>query len=221
MQPARDNIINILKSARKEPLMPRPVMLPLNELSLDRLELIERFSTELAGQTGVVHRASDISDAKRILSEMSKAEGIRSVISSSDDIVKSLDLQKWGITAGIEVISADSLSERETLKDKAFSLDAGITGADFAVAESGTIGIAAGKSMPRLASIAPPIHIAVIHLGKLFPTYETAMQNYIESTKAMPSQLVLITGPSSTADIQATPFKGMHGPGKLFVILIG
>ena len=201
--------------------MPRPVMLPLNELSLDRLELIERFSTELAGQTGVVHRASDISDAKRILSEMSKAEGIRSVISSSDDIVKSLDLQEWGITAGIEVISADSLSERETLKDKAFSLDAGITGADFAVAESGTIGIAAGKSMPRLASIAPPIHIAVIHLGKLFPTYETAMQNYIESTKAMPSQLVLITGPSSTADIQATPFKGMHGPGKLFVILIG
>ncbi len=201
--------------------MPRPVMLPLNKLSLDRLELIERFSTELAGQTGVVHRASDISDAKRILSEMSKAEGIRSVISSSDDIVKSLDLQKWGITAGIEVISADSLSERETLKDKAFSVDAGITGADFAVAESGTIVIAIGKNMPRLISISPPIHIAIIHLGKLFPTYETAMQNYIESTKAMPSQLVLITGPSSTADIQATPFKGMHGPGKLFVILIG
>ncbi len=201
--------------------MPRPVMLPLNELSLDRLELIERFSTELAGQTGVVHRASDVADARRILSEISATEGIRSVISSSDDIVKSLDLQEWGITAGIEVISADSLSERETLKDKAFSLDAGITGADFAVAESGTIGIAAGKSMPRLASIAPPIHIAVIHLGKLFPTYETAMQNYIESTKAMPSQLVLITGPSSTADIQATAFKGMHGPGKLYVILIG
>ena len=221
MQTARDRILNNLKSARKEPVMPRPVIPPLNEMSLDRQELIERFSTELAGQTGVVHRASDISDAKRIISEISKAEGIRSVISSSDDIVKSLDLQEWGITAGVEVISADSLSERETFKDKAFSVDAGITGADFAVAESGTIGIAAGKSMPRLASIAPPIHIAVIHLGKLFPTYETAMQNYIESTKAMPSQLVLITGPSSTADIQATPFKGMHGPGKLYVILIG
>jgi L-lactate dehydrogenase complex protein LldG len=221
MQPARDNILNNLKSAQKEPLMPRPIIPLLNELSLDRQELIERFSTELAGQTGILHRASDIRDARRILSEIATEEGITSMISSSDDIVTSLDLKEWGITAGVEFISADSLPERETLKDKAFSVEAGITGADFAVAESGTIGIAIDKNMPRLASIAPPIHIAIIHLGKLFPTYETAMKNYMESTEAMPSQLILITGPSSTADIQATPFKGMHGPGKLFVILIG
>ena len=221
MHLARDNILNVLKSARKEPLMPRPVILPLNEMSLDKEATIERFSTELAGQTGVVHRASDISDARRILSEISAAEGIRSAIISTDEIINMLGLPEWGASSGIEVFSIETLLDREALKDKAFSVDAGITGADFAVAESGTIGIAAGKSMPRLASIAPPIHIAIINLGKLFPTYETAMHNYIESTKAMPSQLVLITGPSSTADIQATPFKGMHGPGKLYVILIG
>ena len=221
MQSARDNILNVLKSAQKEPVMPRPVLLPLNEMALDKKATIERFSTELAGQTGVVHRASDISDARRILSEISEAEGIRSVIASNDDIVKMLGLPEWGTSAGIEVFSTGALLDREALKEKAFSMDAGITGADFAVAESGTIGIAAGKNMPRLASVAPPIHIAIINLDKLFPTYETAMQNYIESTEVMPSQLVLITGPSSTADIQATPFKGMHGPGKLFVILIG
>ena len=221
MQPARDNILNVLKSAQKEPVMPRPVLLPLNEMALDKKATIERFSTELAGQAGVVHRASDISDARRILSEISEAEGIRSVIASNDDIIKMLGLPEWGTSAGIEVFSTGTLLDREALKDKAFSMDAGITGADFAVAESGTIGIAAGRDMPRLASIAPPIHIAIINLDKLFPTYETAMQNYIKSTVAMPSQLVLITGPSSTADIQATPFKGMHGPGKLFVILLG
>jgi L-lactate dehydrogenase complex protein LldG len=221
MQPARDSILMALKSARKEPLMPRPATPPLNELSLEEKALIERFSSELASQTGVIYRASDIVDARRILSEIAAAECIRSVIAASDDILKSMDLKEWAISSGLELISSERLPDRDTLKDLAFSVDAGLSGAAFAVAESGTIGIAAGRDMPRLISIAPPIHIALISIDKLFPTYETAMRDYMGSTDAMPSQLVLITGPSSTADIQATPFKGMHGPGKLFVILVG
>jgi L-lactate dehydrogenase complex protein LldG len=217
MQLARDNILMGLKSAQKEPVMPRPVIPPLTEMSLDKEVLIERFSTELAAQTGVMHRASDIEDLRRILSEISKTEVIKSVIASNDDTVKSLGVLEWGASNGIEVVSTETLLDREALKEKAFSVDAGLTGAAFAVAESGTIGIAVNRDMPRLASIAPPIHIAIIPLNRLYPTYEMA----IENIKTMPSQLVLITGPSSTADIQATPFKGMHGPEKLFVILIG
>lgn len=217
MLTARDNILNALKSAPKEAVIPRPLTPPLNEMFLDKNALIERFSTELASQTGVMHRASNITDARRILSEISKAEGIKTVIVSNDDIIKMLGLQEWGLSAGIEIFSSENLRERNALKDKAFSVDAGITGAAFAVAESGTIGIAAGPDMPRLVSIAPPVHIAVVPLNRLYTTYETATG----SIETMPSELILITGPSSTADIQATPFKGMHGPGRLFVILTG
>ncbi len=39
--------------------------------------------------------------------------------------------------------------------------------------------------------------------------------------KNTPNHFTFITGPSMTADIQATPFKGMHGPRKLEIILIG
>jgi L-lactate dehydrogenase complex protein LldG len=191
-------------------------MPPLAEMNFDREALIERFSTELAAQAGVTRRASGMADLRHILSEISKAEGIKSVIASNDATVKSLGLLEWGASNGIEVISTETLLDREALKEKAFSVDAGLTGAAFAVAESGTIGIVVNMDMPRLASIAPPINIAVIHVEKLFPAYETA----IEGIKTMPSQLILITGPSSTADIQATPFKGMHGPEKLFVILV-
>jgi L-lactate dehydrogenase complex protein LldG len=217
MQTLRDDILNTLKSAPKEAAVPRPQTPPLNEMLLEGQDLIERFSTELAAQAGVMHRASDIPDVRRILTEISKAEGIRSVISSNDEIAGILGLQEWGTSAGIEIFSTEELRDRPALKDKAFSADAGITGTEFAVAESGTIGIAAGTDMPRLVSIAPPVHIAFVPLNRLYPTYEKA----IESIETMPSQLILITGPSSTADIQATPFKGMHGPGTLFVILLG
>ncbi len=217
MQTARDKIFDALKSAPREAAAPRPETPPLNEMSLDRQALIERFSAELASQAGIMNRASNIPDVRRILSEISTAEGIKSVILSNDEIAGMLGLQEWGKSAGIEIFSSENLRERTALKDKAFSVDAGITGAAFAVAESGTIGIAAGPDMPRLVSIAPPVHIAVVPLNRLYPTYETA----IGSIETMPSELILITGPSSTADIQATPFKGMHGPGRLFVILTG
>jgi L-lactate dehydrogenase complex protein LldG len=217
MQSARDNILTGLKSAQKVPVQPRPVMPPLPEMSLDKEAMIERFSAELAAQTGVMRRASDIADLRHILSEISKAEAIKTVIASNDDTVKSLGLFEWGSSNGIEVFSTETLTDRGAFKEKAFSVDAGLTSADFAVAESGTIGIIINRDMPRLISIAPPVHIAVIPVNRLYPTYEMA----IENIKTMPSQLIFITGPSSTADIQATPFKGMHGPGKLFVILIG
>jgi L-lactate dehydrogenase complex protein LldG len=191
-------------------------MPPFAGMNFDRETMIERFSTELAAQAGVMRRASDLADLRCILSEISKAEGIKSMIASNDETEKSLGLLEWGASNGFKVFGAETLHDREALKEKAFSVDAGLTGAAFAVAESGTIGIAINRDMPRLVSIAPPIHIAVIHVEKLFPTYETA----IESIETMPSQLILITGPSSTADIQATPFKGMHGPEKLFVILV-
>ncbi len=217
MQTARNSILNVLKSSPKEASAPRLQTPPLNEISLDREALVERFSNKMTSQSGIMYRASDITQARRILSEILKAEGIRSLIASNDDMIKMLGLHEWGISAGIKIFSSENLRERNALKDKAFSVDAGITGAAFAVAESGTIGIAAGPDMPRLVSIAPPVHIAVVPLNRLYTTYETATG----SIETMPSELILITGPSSTADIQATPFKGMHGPGRLFVILTG
>ncbi|HEY9160699.1 MAG TPA: lactate utilization protein [Desulfomonilia bacterium] len=217
MQTARDKILNALKSAPKDAAVPRPKTPSLNEMSLGKEALIERFSAELASQAGILHRASDITETRHMLSEISNAEGIESVIASNDEITRTLGLPEWGHSTGIRIFSAENLMGRESLKEKAFSADAGLTGAAFAVAESGTIGIAAVTGMPRLVSIAPPVHIAVIPLNRLYPTYETA----IKGIETMPSELILITGPSSTADIQATPFKGMHGPGRLFVILLG
>jgi L-lactate dehydrogenase complex protein LldG len=58
-------------------------------------------------------------------------------------------------------------------------------------------------------------------VDRFVPIYENAIEKVFENKDAVPSQFTFITGPSMTADIQATPFKGMHGPRRLIVILIG
>jgi L-lactate dehydrogenase complex protein LldG len=56
---------------------------------------------------------------------------------------------------------------------------------------------------------------------RVFPVYEQVVEKIVADKDKIPSQFTFITGPSMTADIQATAFKGMHGPKYLIVILIG
>ena len=92
---------------------------------------------------------------------------------------------------------------------------------DFAIAESGTIGLIHNKDQPRLTSLAPIHHIAVVPIDRLVPVYEDVTEILFDQRDTTPKHFTFITGPSMTADIQATPFKGMHGPRKLEIIMIG
>lgn len=208
MMQARTDIINQLKSAPKGKSVPRPFMPPLQEIALNREQMIKRFTDELAAQTGVVYRASSKKDVQKFITEISLAEGLKRTISFTGDLISGLDL-------GQQVFS-----NRDALREAAFGADVGITYADFAVAESGTVGIIFNEKQPRLASIAPPVHIALVPVDRLYPVYENVIEKVFFSKADTPSQFCFISGPSATADIQATPFKGMHGPKKIFVIFL-
>ena len=99
--------------------------------------------------------------------------------------------------------------------------EAGITGVDFAVAESGTLGLIQNKDQLRLISLGPIHHVAIVPLDRLVPVYENVTEFLYRKRENAPSHFTFITGPCMTADIQATPFKGMHGPRMLEIILIG
>jgi L-lactate dehydrogenase complex protein LldG len=111
-------------------------------------------------------------------------------------------------------------SDRKAFRESAFTVDAGITSADFAVAETGTLGMIFHKDQPRLVSIVPPVHVAIVPVDKLYPVYENVIEQVFKNADKIPSQFCFITGPSSTSDIQGVNFKGMHGPVKIFVIFI-
>lgn len=141
---------------------------------------------------------------------------------SNDNVVSALNLPAWGKKNGVNVLISRDFNDRDRFTHTVFDeAQAGITGADFAVAESGSIGLIHNKDQPRLISLAPIHHIAILPLDRLVAVYENVTDILFDQRATPPNHFTFITGPSMTADIQATPFKGMHGPRKLEVILIG
>jgi L-lactate dehydrogenase complex protein LldG len=218
----REEILRKLKAAEKKTVPPRPDMPALNELSLNGDELVARFTREITAQTGVVHRAEDKRSALASLTVIVQAEEISTIMVSNDDVVTALNLPAWGKENSVKVLNSRDFNDRKQFTSAVFEeAQAGITGADFAVAESGTIGLIHKKEQPRLVSLAPIHHIAILPLDRLVPVYENVTETLFGQLASTPNHFTFITGPSMTADIQATPFKGMHGPRKLEIILIG
>lgn len=219
---AREEIIQKLKQAPAEPIAPRPVLPPLAELSMTQEELVKRFTERLVEETGIVYRVKNYAEASAQLTEIAQAENLKKVMVSTDEVISQLNLSSWAANKGIKLMTPLDFATRDSFKDAVFlEADAGITGADFAVAESGTLGIIHRKDQARLISLAPILHIAVVPIERLVPTYEIAITQVFADKNNLPSQFVFITGPSMTGDIQGELFKGMHGPRKLIVILVG
>ncbi|MGW8323293.1 MAG: LUD domain-containing protein, partial [Thermodesulfobacteriota bacterium] len=91
------------------------------------------------------------------LEDILREEGVKRAVLSSDDVVRPLELSQWGKDKGLELVSAGALKDRPAYREAVFQADAGITGGDFAVAESGTIVLFHNKDQERLLSLTPPI----------------------------------------------------------------
>lgn len=99
----------------------------------------------------------------------------------------------------------------------------GVTGADAAFAATGTLLMHGGPGRPLLVSQLPRRHIVLLAASRLYPSLERwlAEQPQGPGRPVFPSPVTtLLTGPSRSADIEVTPAFGVHGPGKLHVIVI-
>jgi len=218
----RDEILDKLKAAPKATMAARPYVPPLTELSLDREQLLANFIQNLTAQTGIVHQVKNAEEATAKLVEICAEEGLKILMASMDAVVAPLDLPAWGKEKGIKVLTAKDFADRDAYKDAVFTeAQAGVTGANYAVAESGTLGLIHDKDQPRLVSVAPILQIALLPVERLLPTYESVTERIFSDRTKLPSQFTFTTGPSMTGDIQGGQFKGMHGPRKLIVIIIG
>ena len=220
-QSARDEILGNLRSTPRKTIPPRPERPILRELSLAREKLIEIFSKNLVQETGIVHRVKDRREALERLSQIAREEGLKKVMVTTDDVVASLNLTAWGKENDVRVMTPQDFGNRDSFRDAVFGeADAGVTGADFAVAESGTLGLIHNKDQARLVSLSPILHIAIVPVERMVAVYEQVMEQVFGKKEDLPSQFCFITGPSMTADIRGIPFKGMHGPRKVIVILV-
>ena len=110
-------------------------------------------------------------------------------------------------------------NEIEQLKETVFKVDAGITSAAGAIADTGALILWPSEKEPRLMSIVPSIHIAVLKANTIHNTLSDAMQKERWPDR-MPTNVVLVSGPSKTADIEMTLAFGVHGPKELIVLIL-
>jgi L-lactate dehydrogenase complex protein LldG len=107
----------------------------------------------------------------------------------------------------------------EDFKDNLFHIDAAITSTVGGIAETGVIILWPENKEPRLMSLVPPIHIAVLEAEKIYTTFSEVIQTENWPDK-MPTNVLLISGPSKTADIELTLAFGVHGPKELIVLIV-
>jgi L-lactate dehydrogenase complex protein LldG len=113
---------------------------------------------------------------------------------------------------------------REFLREKYFRADFGISGANVVAADTGQIVIIENEGNVRLCTGAPPVHIALVGIEKLVPTFLDAMKvaevTWRYANYGAPSYLNVISGPSKTGDIEKVTTYGAHGPKEFYVIFI-
>ena len=93
----------------------------------------------------------------------------------------------------------------------------GLVRAVAAAAQTGTVLLRADDNGGRAASLLPSACIFVIDAATVVET----LGDYLRSVEDLPSQLVAVTGPSRSADIESTLVIGVHGPGEVHAILTG
>ena len=106
----------------------------------------------------------------------------------------------------------------ETFKADLFEVDAGITSVRGGVADTGAIVLWPDEHEPRLMSLVPPVHVAVLDAD----TIAVSLAEMIQAEQwadGMPTNALLISGPSKTADIEFTLVFGVHGPKELVVLI--
>lgn len=100
-----------------------------------------------------------------------------------------------------------------------YDLDLGVTGAEAGLAESGSIVLVHGEGRPRMASLVPRIHVAILNIAALYRTlahWAAQRPELVVET----ANLVVVTGPSRTGDIEQQLNLGVHGPRNVHVVLI-
>lgn len=136
--------------------------------------------------------------------------GKTAVASNSDYLAQCGIRSLPGVRSGI--------TDREELRDACASADIGITSADYALADTGTLVMLASPQEARLISLLPPAHIALVPRSRILTGLDELF-SIVPNPAEVTSSMVLITGPSRTGDIEQILVRGVHGPGLLTVVI--
>ena len=210
---ARDRILGRLRAGQPRAPLPLPDVDPARVAAVvpaSAATPLERMTTCLTNMHAEVVPVTETTWAAR-LAEICAAKQVRSLAVGTDARLP----DNW---SGPELHRFDR--EIGTWKTTLFNeIDAGLVHADCAIADTGVLAVRSSPAQPRTLSLVPPVSFCVVDARRLYPTLLDALQGE-RWEAAMPTNLIFISGPSKTADIQQTLAYGAHGPKELVVLVI-
>ena len=187
---------------------------------LGEADLPELFVLNLSAVDGNVRRTSADGAVDEVLAAVADDSGAYLAWDDGEIGVPGLSaaLAQRGLDRLQAVVPTDAKA-RLAHHDTYLEVGIGITGADAGLAESGSLVLVSGAHRPRMASLIPHHHVAVLRASRIVRSLPHLMAARREMFDRG-SNFVVITGPSRTADIEMTLTLGVHGPRHLTVVLI-
>lgn len=214
MNSPRERILSRLKAAPKSVAPFRPDWTPP---SYDASGRKAKFKAMLEASHADVHEVTAADWPERLKTILAN-KGVGSMVFAPATPAGRRLAEAWG-QGGPDLVAYDRPVEefKDVLVSKA---DAGFTSTRGGIAHTGSLVLWPTPDEPRLMSLLPPIHVALVEEASLTDSLAETIrvQGWADG---MPTNAVLVSGPSKTADIEQTLAYGVHGPKELIVLLIG
>ncbi len=213
----REKILSRLKTAIGDTQpAPATVCMPIATFQAD--EKIEKLQGLLEAMRTEVHLVSTTDWGDKLKSIL-KARNLKTLLYSPDTWIAPVIDQAWEDNTADLPARIPFDRPVEDFKEALFEMDAGITTTCGAIAETGAIVLWPDASEPRTLSLVPPVHIAIVRADQIYNSFCEIIQVQNWSV-GMPTNALLISGPSKTADIEMTLAFGVHGPKELIVLIL-
>ena len=215
MSNARANILARLRAVAPQDAVAvtEPAALPETELShADKVARLKRLMEAMHAEVVV----TDSQNWTPALKDLLRKRSLNGLLYAPATTIGTTLAANWegdlppliGYTAAVE-----------QCKERLFAIDAAITSTKGGLADVGALILWPDANEPRLLSLAPALHIAVLEAAKIHGSLAEAIRRE-RWAQGMPTNALLISGPSKTADIELVLTFGVHGPKELIVLIL-
>ncbi|MGH9407400.1 MAG: LutC/YkgG family protein [Terriglobia bacterium] len=186
--------------------------------------LVDHFEKELRALSGVAYRAGSMAELEAILMQILPPAGATVMLSRNPLLARLGIAQRLEAYRCLSWTDPGAAADREEFRRLCFAASVGMTGADFALAESGTLVLTSAIEGSQLVSLAPPVHVALYTRSQVVESLEEVLEGLqparAEERHVCGRSAVFVSGPSRTADIEQISIRGVHGPVQVHAILV-
>lgn len=176
-----------------------------------------RFIQELEALGGHGTRVESMGEARDLVVSLAKEKTAKLLIRWGVE-----ELERLGADGPLEEAGVDVAVWRDAgdLREVVARADIGLSTAEWAIAETGSLVLESGPGKGRSVTLLPPTYVAIVPVERVLGTLPEAIGKYAGSG-GPPANVCFHTGPSRSGDIEMSLVVGMHGPGDVHVVLVG